>query len=663
MAIDGAGFDWRFMVDKEVPTNIDLMAFSDSKVYNDKTCSNTYLKSFKTLKTQYDNLRIEFNKSEFNLATYKRGLASVEEQLIFYKKNEVMFCDQIVVLKRDTSFKDSEINALKSEIEKLKKEKESNQIKIDKFENASKSLDKLIGSQISDNSRKGVGFVSYNVVPPPPTGLFAPPTIDLSNSGLEEFQQPEFEGYGPKASKSVCKDTSNEVKKTPDAPLGEKLVSEKEKQTIFPTKIESVKQQEKPARKPVKYAEMYRSQKPRGNQRNWNNLKSQQLGSDFVMYNKACFVCGSFDHMQAHCNYHQRERMINGNNYTRCLKPLNTARPVNTAHPKTTVYSARPMSCFSKLAQSTVKRPYQSRTTLTNKNFNQKVNTAKEKVYTARPKAVNTARPTSTVVNAVRANQGHPQKEDQGYVDSGCSRHMKGNMSYLSDLKELMELVQNCLDCTLINSSYSTMANLEFCDKHNMVAYLQKSEGSEDEKVKFVSEASIRRHLKLEDSDGISDLPTTEIFEQLALMGFIQIFLNKKKRLLLPHQRTYIAPTLTQKLFSNMKRASKGHTGVDTPLFQTMLVYGQILQGEGSTILVESHHTPIVDPSTSQPHHSPTLRDFIRQETKVPRPSSPTQTHVADEVASTGVDDRHGGSATTVSGLDAGQGSGVRNFI
>ncbi|GJZ09371.1 hypothetical protein Tco_0543654 [Tanacetum coccineum] len=65
-----------------------------------------------------------------------------------------------------------------------------------------------------------------------------------------------------------------------------------------------------------------------------------------------------------------------------------------------------------------------------------------------------------------------------------------------------------------------------------------------------------------------------------------------------------------------MKRASKGYTGVDTPLFQTMLVQGQILQGEGSTIPVESHHTPAVAPSTSQPHHSPTLRDFIKQETE-----------------------------------------------
>ncbi|GJT96900.1 hypothetical protein Tco_1092418 [Tanacetum coccineum] len=63
-----------------------------------------------------------------------------------------------------------------------------------------------------------------------------------------------------------------------------------------------------------------------------------------------------------------------------------------------------------------------------------------------RPKVVNIVRPNTAVVNAVRANQvnaikasacwGHPQKEDQGYVDSGCSRHMTGNMSYLSDFKE-----------------------------------------------------------------------------------------------------------------------------------------------------------------------------------------------------------------------------------
>ncbi|GKA35897.1 ribonuclease H-like domain-containing protein, partial [Tanacetum coccineum] len=431
LAIDGAGFDWSYMANDEVPTNMVVMAFSNS----------------------------EFNKSEFNLATYKRGLASVEEQHVFYKKNEVIFCEQLAVLKRDISYKDSEISMLKSELEKLKQEKESNQLKIENFDNTSKSLDNLIGSHITNNSRKGVGFISYNVVPPPHT------------------------------SKSVSEDICNEVRESPDASLVEELVSNDklDKKTVFPTvaKIEFVrpKQQENPVRKPVKYAEMYRSQGPRGNQRNWNNQNSQQLGSDFVMYNKACFVCETFDHVQANCNYHQREMVASGNNYTRVnynystkkahpsthrnmvprevlmktgIRPLNTVRPVNTAHHKITVYSARPMPRFSKSAQSTVKRPYQIKTALTNQNFSQKVNTAKGKFYTARPKAVNAARSNLAVVNVVRANQVNAVKASacwvwrptklnsasitlkrHNYVDAqGRSKHMIGNMSYLSDFKE-----------------------------------------------------------------------------------------------------------------------------------------------------------------------------------------------------------------------------------
>ncbi|GJU51898.1 hypothetical protein Tco_1221453 [Tanacetum coccineum] len=52
------------------------------------------------------------------------------------------------------------------------------------LENASKSLNKLIESQIVDNCKKGLG---YNAVPPPYTGNFMPPTPDLSFIGLDEF--------------------------------------------------------------------------------------------------------------------------------------------------------------------------------------------------------------------------------------------------------------------------------------------------------------------------------------------------------------------------------------------------------------------------------------------------------------------------------------------
>ncbi|GJV72876.1 putative ribonuclease H-like domain-containing protein [Tanacetum coccineum] len=101
LAIDGTGFDWSYMADEEASTNFALMAFSDSEVQNNKTCSKTCLKNFEDLKSKYDKLRIELNKSESDLDSYKKGLASVEEQLVFYKKNESMLCDQIAVLKRD----------------------------------------------------------------------------------------------------------------------------------------------------------------------------------------------------------------------------------------------------------------------------------------------------------------------------------------------------------------------------------------------------------------------------------------------------------------------------------------------------------------------------------------------------------------------------------
>ncbi|GJS03883.1 putative ribonuclease H-like domain-containing protein [Tanacetum coccineum] len=95
-------------------------------------------------------------------------------------------------------------------------------------------------------------------------------------------------------------------------------------------------------------------------------------------------------------------------------------------------------------------------------------------------------------------------------------------------------------------------------------AYFATIEGHE----KLITGDSLRRHLKLEDAEGISSLSNEEIFEHLAHMGFIQLLLNKQQRLLLPHTRTYPTPTLTSKLFSNMRIASKGYSGVVTPLFE-----------------------------------------------------------------------------------------------
>ncbi|GJV70478.1 hypothetical protein Tco_1490473 [Tanacetum coccineum] len=87
-----------------------------------------------------------------------------------------------------------------------------------------------------------------------------------------------------------------------------------------------------------------------------------------------------------------------------------------------------------------------------------------------------------------------------------------------------------------------------------------------------------------------------------------------------------------------MRRASKGYTRVDISLLPTTLVQTPILQGEGSTVPVKSHHTPSGAPTTSQPPLSSPSRIPTKQETKVPHPSSPTYTNVVDEAAFTSVD-------------------------
>ncbi|GKB32927.1 hypothetical protein Tco_0872328 [Tanacetum coccineum] len=93
------------MAEEQVQTNMALMVFTDSEVYNDKTCSKTCLKNYETLKKQCDDLIVKLNQTEFIATTYKRGLATVEEQLITYRQNEVLFSEEVVVLKREVACK------------------------------------------------------------------------------------------------------------------------------------------------------------------------------------------------------------------------------------------------------------------------------------------------------------------------------------------------------------------------------------------------------------------------------------------------------------------------------------------------------------------------------------------------------------------------------
>ncbi|GJZ74924.1 zinc finger, CCHC-type containing protein, partial [Tanacetum coccineum] len=167
-------------------------------------------------------------------ATYKRGLATVEEQLITYRKNEVLFSEEVAVLKREVACKDYEINVLKSEFEKVKQEKEGIEFKIKKFDKASKDLDQLLGSQITDKSKKGLG---YSAVPPPHPLIYNRPkklNLSYSDDSMESSDD------------SLIKATSSFVESSLNV----------DKETIFPVdkKVEFVKPKnhEKPVKKSVR---------------------------------------------------------------------------------------------------------------------------------------------------------------------------------------------------------------------------------------------------------------------------------------------------------------------------------------------------------------------------------------------------------------------------
>nr|GEW15150.1 putative ribonuclease H-like domain-containing protein [Tanacetum cinerariifolium] len=107
------------------------------------------------------------------------------------------------------------------------------------------------------------------------------------------------------------------------------------------------------------------------------------------------------------------------------LISLNAARSVTTVVPKTTVKSPRQVTHVVNKAQSPIRKPINHRPAPKTINFDTTVITIK-----------------ASKVNAVKGTKGnwgnpHQALKDKGVIDSGCSRHMIGSISYLSDFEEI----------------------------------------------------------------------------------------------------------------------------------------------------------------------------------------------------------------------------------
>ncbi|GJV42292.1 putative ribonuclease H-like domain-containing protein [Tanacetum coccineum] len=337
------------------------------------------------------------------------------------------------------------ITELRRKLELAQKQKDEIKLTLEKLENSSKSLSKLIDCQIVDKCKTVLG---YNVVPPPYTGNFMHPKQDLSLSGIEEFvnepivSEPIVKKHVVETSEAKdSADKHKAVKKNNGAPINEDWVSDSEEEDMPQAKIK--KKIVKPSFAKIEFVKSKEQVKTHRKQllNKFNNKKMVKPVSNYTQrVNHTIF--SRMTHPSPKRNMVPKAVLMRSG-----LVSLTTARLVNTAQPKTTVNSARPMTNVFNKAHSIVRRPINNKTTTKNSNFNKRVNIVSGmNVNTAMPKAVvNAARP-KAVLNVVKGNKcinhsekGNPQMDlqDQRVIDSGCSRHMTRNMSYLTDFEEI----------------------------------------------------------------------------------------------------------------------------------------------------------------------------------------------------------------------------------
>ncbi|GJW42609.1 ribonuclease H-like domain-containing protein [Tanacetum coccineum] len=301
-------------------------------------------------------------------------------------------------------------------------------------------------NQVNDRFKKVKG---YHTVPPLYTGNYMPSRPDLSFARLDDSiyktnvsetitSVPRNESTASKSSKDNL-EQPKDVR--PSAPIIEEWESDSDDDCVIRpsfeqnkpsyAKINFIKSDENTRKSVIeqhtnRQAENLRkSQSPRVDKRNWNGLMTQKLGDGFEFNKKACFVCGSLNHLIKDCNFYENKMVGKSmlNNMGRVtgqreVRPVwNNAQRVNNV---TTVGTKVVVSAIEGKRENVVKSS-----------------------------ACWIWRPTGKVIDHIskdsgsympkRFDYGNPQYalQDQGIFDSGCSRHMTGNKSYLTDYQDI----------------------------------------------------------------------------------------------------------------------------------------------------------------------------------------------------------------------------------
>ncbi|GJT22095.1 putative ribonuclease H-like domain-containing protein [Tanacetum coccineum] len=361
VTIDGEGVDWTSHSEEE--EDYALMACNSSGSDTEVTsCSNECKESYAKLKKLYDAQREQLSDASIEIKAYTQGLKKVEAQLVAHQQGQLWYEEKIRFMKIDLDDKTDVLTYHKKLLAEAQKEKEDLKAKVEKWHNSSKNLGKLLNTQMSANDKFGLGYgdhiydgiLSYenevlqsvfkgkesdfknpplydrfvtaggmNVVPSPMTGNYMPsgPNVEIDYSqftyGPKQTQPSEFESQtsefdtcesniSTEPSELVSEPVVNESnvecqpKVWSDAPIIEEYESDSEDEhESLPTKEQETpsfaNQQVKTHRETVKN-HFTHSKNPK--------VDKKELGYGFTA--RACFVCGSLNHLIRDCDFHEK---------------------------------------------------------------------------------------------------------------------------------------------------------------------------------------------------------------------------------------------------------------------------------------------------------------------------------------------------------------------
>ncbi|GJT38583.1 hypothetical protein Tco_0938448 [Tanacetum coccineum] len=209
--------------------------------------------------------------------------SKVEAQLICHQQNQLAYEQKIRFMKIDLDDKTDVLTYHKKLLAEATKEKEELKTKLEKWENSSKGLNKLLDSQLNANDKAGLGHDGAKESKVSET-ITSVSKVETSNSKTsnDKVEMPKIETV--RMSEPIIEEWES------DSEDDEIVVKPKEvTKTVKPSfeKIESVNARNETVRQAENSRKNNKS--PRRNKRNWNGMMTQKLGENFEFNNKACY--------------------------------------------------------------------------------------------------------------------------------------------------------------------------------------------------------------------------------------------------------------------------------------------------------------------------------------------------------------------------------------